>query len=268
MRFIIVADIEGVTGVTTYEQAEKSEYAKGMLMHDLGAVIQGIKSAGAHEITLYDMHTDGRNIKLDELENDISVIVGKPINPRKYKSAEGKFDGLFLVGLHAMSSKKSLLAHSYLREYEKILINGTEVGEIGVEAAMAGEQGIPLVFMSGDSAGCAETKALIDTAVCVEVKKSLGEFQALCYPPGKTGELLFSGAREAVQNIAAGKGKTFFPACPYKITIEIGPCEYRDKLKSLKPNLFSTDHTISFGGDGFLKCWSDYLTLERKASTL
>jgi D-amino peptidase len=269
MKFIIVADIEGVTGVTTYEQAEKSDYAKAMLMRDLQGIIRGIKSAGAHEIILYDMHTDGRNINLAELSGDISVIVGKPINPKVYKSAGTGIDGLFLAGLHAMASAKTLLAHSYLREYERIILNGEETGEIGVEAALAAEQGIPLLFVSGDSAGCREAKALCSNAVCVEVKKSLGEFRALCYPPSKTEELLFMGAREAVLSAMKEKPMTAarVPAAKlYKVNIDIGPSAYLDKLKAAYPALFTSGRTVSLEGASFLECWSEYLFKEREVS--
>jgi D-amino peptidase len=270
LRFIIVADIEGVTGVTTYEQAEKSDYAKAMLMHDLQAVIRGIKSTGIHEIVLYDMHTDGRNINLWELPDDISVIMGKPINPRLYKSAEGHFDGLFLVGLHAMASAKTLLAHTYLREYDRITLNGTEVGEIGIEALMAAEQGIPFVFMSGDSAGCGEAHRLCKKAVCVEVKKSLGEFQALCYPPAKTQELLFAGAREASLSVLNGKPDAVeLPVNTiYKVAIDIDPCRYLDNLRSAYPDLFIDERKVFFEGKNFLECWSAYLSKEREINSL
>ena len=64
MRFLIMTDIEGVTGVTTYLQAEKSQFGRDMLMNDLLAVIDGIRSEEHHEIVVYDMHTDGRNIDI------------------------------------------------------------------------------------------------------------------------------------------------------------------------------------------------------------
>jgi D-amino peptidase len=275
VNFIIVTDVEGVTGVTTFEQAEKSDYAKAMLMHDLNAVIKGIKSTGIHEIILFDMHTDGRNINLEELPGDVSVITGKPINQKVYKSAPCGFDGLFLLGLHAMASAKTLLSHTYLREYEKVTLNGRETGEIGIETALAAEQGIPLVFLSGDDAGCleaetSETNTSFGSAVYAAVKKSLGETQGICYPPSRTGELLFSGAREAALGVMSGKYKNFQkPAVKsYKINICISPSKYREKLKISYPGLFIDERTISFEGEHFLTCWSEYLLKEKEISGL
>ena len=47
MKFLVMTDIEGVTGVTTFNQAEGSEFGKKMLMNDLKAVLDGIADAGA-----------------------------------------------------------------------------------------------------------------------------------------------------------------------------------------------------------------------------
>ena len=154
MRFLIMKDIEGVTGVTTYQQAENSQLGRDMLMNDLLAVIEGIRAVEHHEIVVYDMHTDGRNVDMTKLPEDVNVVMGKPINGKVYRGGCGPFDGLFMVGLHAMSREPgAMLAHSYLREYDSIHINGELVGEIGVERALAGEQRTPLVFVSGDDKG-------------------------------------------------------------------------------------------------------------------
>ena len=67
MKFLVMTDIEGVTGVTSFPQAENSEFGRRMLMNDLNAVLEGVAEEGAEAI-VYDMHTDGRNI-------DLSMII-------------------------------------------------------------------------------------------------------------------------------------------------------------------------------------------------
>lgn len=52
MRFLVMTDIEGVTGVTTFEQAKNSELGRQMLMHDSCAVLAGIRDAGAQAVCL------------------------------------------------------------------------------------------------------------------------------------------------------------------------------------------------------------------------
>ncbi len=263
MRFLIMTDIEGVTGVTTYPQAENSQLGRDMLMHDLLAVIDGIRAKEHHDIVVYDMHTDGRNVDMTQLPEDITVVMGKPILGDCYRGVGKDFDGLFLVGLHAMGREPgALLAHSYLIQYDAIRLNGSKVGEIGIEAALAGEQGIPLVFVSGDDYGCAEAKALnpqIETAV---VKKALGDFEAICYPPAKTREILLEAASAAAQR--ANSIAPVVPKLPASVQIEFSQCRYLEVMKQIHPELFINDNTVAFGGEKLLKCWSEYLLKEKE----
>ena len=263
MRFLVMTDIEGVTGVTTYPQAENSQLGRDMLMHDLMAVIEGIREDGDHEIVVYDMHTDGRNIDLSRLPEDINVVMGKPINGKVYRGGCGPFDGLFMVGLHAMSREPgAMLAHSYLREYDSIRINSELVGEIGVERALAGEQGFPLVFVSGDDKGCEEAKALEPAIITAVVKKSLDDAQAVCMPPVKTSKILKVAAKEAAakaRSIVANEVKL-----PVTIQIKYTDCTYLQIMKRLYPNVFVDEHTVEMKGNNLLECWSEYLTMEKE----
>ncbi|MBO5784341.1 MAG: M55 family metallopeptidase [Clostridia bacterium] len=263
MRYLIMTDIEGVTGVTSYAQAENSQFGKDMLMNDLLAVIHGIRRDAHHEIVVYDMHTDGRNIDITQLPDDVQVVVGKPINGEVYRGIGGHFDGLFLVGLHAMGREKgAMLAHSYLVQYDAIHINGKLVGEIGVEALLAGEQGIPLVFVSGDDMGCREAERLIPNIVTATVKKSLGDAQALCLTPARTSALIEEAAAEAVV-----KTKDISPKMPEQeicIDITFSDCKYLENMKKLYASYFVRDNVFEYRGVGMLKTWSEYLTMEQE----
>lgn len=258
MRFLVMTDIEGVTGVTTFPQAENSEFGREMLMNDLKAVLKGIKKAGA-EAVVYDMHTDGRNVDISQI--DCPVVMGKPILGDLYRGVGGDFDGLFLVGLHTMQHvPNALLAHSYLREYDAIYLNGLLVGEIGMEAALAGEQGIPLKFISGDNLGCKEGEELIEGLVTCAVKGSLTEDTALCLPPEKTAKMLTKAAYEAVKaNIAPFKVEG-----PYEIKIVYSDCPYLETMKNLHPEIFEDERTVVMRGENLLKTWSEYLLYEKE----
>ena len=260
MKFLVMTDIEGVTGVTTFPQAENSELGKNMLMNDLKAVLRGIKNAGA-EAVVYDMHTDGRNVRLDEI--DAPVVMGKPILPHLWRGVGGKgFDGLFMVGLHTMQypTPTALLQHSYLREYDAIYINGILLGEIGVEAALAAEQGVPLKLVSGDDLGCAEGSKIIPELVTCAVKKSLGVDTAICLPPEKTSELLEKAAYEAVKK----EIKPFFIEGPYEIKIVFSDCPYLKTMKEIHPEIFADEKTVIMKGEDLLETWSKYLLMEKE----
>ncbi len=258
MKFLVMTDIEGVTGVTTFAQAETSEFGRRMLMNDLCAVLGGIRDAGADAV-VYDMHTDGRNIDLEQL--DVPVVMGKPILSDLWRGVGGEgFDGMFMVGLHTMQNTGSLLEHSYLREYDTIHLNGILLGEIGMEAALAGEQGIPLKFVSGDDRGCAEGRALIPDLITCAVKRSLTPDTGICLPPEKTAKMLHQAAFDAVR----ADIKPFCVKAPYEIVIRFSDCEYRQKMRELHPEIFSDERTVIMRGNGLLKTWSEYLTYEKE----
>lgn len=257
MKYLVMTDIEGVTGVTTFPQAENSEFGREMLMNDLMAVLDGIKEAGAEAI-VYDMHTDGRNVDISRI--DVPVVMGKPILGNRYRGVGDRLDGLFLVGLHTMQHTGHLLAHSYLREYDAIYLNGLLVGEIGIEAALAGERGIPLKFISGDDMGCAEGEAIIDGLVTCPVKISLGDDTAVCYPPEKTAEMLKKAAGEAVK----ADIKPFAVKSPYEIKIVYSDCRYLEIMKQIHPEIFVDDRTVVMKGENLLETWSQYLKYEKE----
>ena len=205
MRFLVMTDIEGVTGVTTFEQAENSELGRQMLMHDLCAVLAGIRDAGAQAV-VYDMHTDGRNVDLSQL--DVPVMVG----------------------------------------------------EIGVEALLAGEQGIPLRFVSGDDMGCAEAKALVPEVVVCPVKHSLSAAAALCQPPQVTGHLL----REAACKAASAAVNPLIGSAPWEIRIDFSDCAYLAVMRKLHPEIFVGERSVCVQGNTLLRTWSKYLEYEKE----
>lgn len=257
-KFLVMTDIEGVTGVTSFPQAENSEFGKEMLMHDLCAVLSAIKDAGA-EAVVYDMHTDGRNVDISRI--NVPAVLGKPILPSLWRGVGDGYDGLFMVGLHTMQHVPgACLAHSYLREYDTIHINGVLLGEIGVEAALAGERGTPLVFVSGDDLGCKEAEELIPGVVTCAVKKSLTENSAVCLPTSKTCELLYNAAYKAV-NATVSPYKL---EPPYEIKIKFSDCFYLMRMKQLHPEIFENDNTVIMRGDDLLATWSEYLAYEKE----
>ena len=259
MKFLVMTDIEGVTGVTTFQQAENSELGRRMLMNDLKAVLAGICEAGGEAI-VYDMHTDGRNVDVTQI--DEPVVMGKPIRGDLWRGVGGTgIDGLYLMGLHTMQHvENALLAHSYLREYDAIYLNGMLVGEIGMEAALAAEAGVPLKFVSGDDLGCREAEALSTGVVTCPVKTSLGADTALCLAPSESAVRL----REAAKKAALTTVAPFTVKAPYEIRIQFSDCPYLSKMRELHPEIFENENTVVMRGEQLLPTWSQYLIYEKE----
>lgn len=267
MKFMIRSDIEGVSGITTYSQAEDSEWGRAMLANDLNAAIAGLLSTGKHEIVIYDEHTDGRNVALDELPDSVSVICGKPLYTPDWGGIDSSYDAMIMVGFHARSGVEgALLPHSYSRKNLNIRINGTIVGEIGMEAAIAGDFGVPVWLITGDSAGMAEAEEIISGVKTVVVKEAMGEFAARCFPPKLTAKRIYEAARAVAQSHPDVKPLKF--AGPIELQIDLAESDYMGKLKKHYGKIFIKDNTIRLNGKTTTEAWSKYGQIQNEVKKL
>lgn len=253
---MIRCDIEGVSGVVSYEQAEpgKPEFSFGqrMFMSDLLALVEGLNAGGADEIFVYDEHYYGRNIDLDRLPENVTAICGKP--PYRSDWAGGldeSFAGLILLGFHSKRNTGELLHHSYEPDIKDLILNGVSVGEIGIEAAIAGDFNVPLMMITADSAGVAEAKELVPGVVGISVKESLSSDGGVCPSAVKTARMI----REA----AAGLGKNPPTAEPWrirspKLKVVFNAGAYHDKFRKL----FQCEDSITISGATVTECWARY----------
>jgi D-amino peptidase len=267
MKLMVLTDIEGVTGITTYTQAENTDFGQKMLQNDLFALLNGILSQGKHEIIVYDEHTDGRNIVIDNLPEQVRVICGKPIVGEYWKGIDSTYDGLIMLGLHARSGVAgALLPHSYSRKNLNIWINNYLVGEIGIEAAMAGDNNVPLLLITGDSAGVKEAEELVPGVRTVVVKEALGEFEALCYPPKMTYKLIYNTASEVVADVPMVKPLKFNG--PIELKIEMAQSDYLENLKKHYQELFIEKNFISIMANTVTEAWMNYLIIQKKVKNI
>lgn len=259
---MVRCDIEGVSGVVSYAQAEpgKSEYAFGqrMFMADLTALVEGLIAAGVDEISIYDEHYYGRNVELDDLPTCVSVICGKPpYRPEWAGGLDETFDGLILLGFHAkFGTPGALLPHSYELDVRDLRLNGLSVGEIGMEAAIAGDYGVPLLLVTGDSAGIAEAAALLPGIEGVVVKQALSESGANCFALSVTSDLI----RTAAQAVAAAPPSVEPLTLGTEVTLEVelNDGAYLEAIRSLFGDAMSTERTLVIKAQSATAAWADY----------
>jgi D-amino peptidase len=90
-------------------------------------------------------------------------------------------------------------------------VNGTEVGETGINAYLAGHHGVPVVLVTGDQAVTAEARALIPNVHTVAVKDATGATSARNLHPKKAREQIQAEATKAIRGaktIAPLRAKT------------------------------------------------------------
>ncbi len=265
MKYLMLVDIEGVTGITTFPQAEREQLGVDMMMHDINAVLEGILSKPGNEVLIYEQHTDGCNIVLTDLPAGVHVVRGKPPINGKWTGIDGSYDGLLMVGFHARKGvKDALLAHSYAGQNLDIRLNGVSVGEIGMESAIAGDFGVPLALVTGDSDGCKEALALVPGTIVVSVKESLGDTYALCYNPTDTARMLREAGEKLAVAVPDAKPLRFEPPVTLEVDLVDGP--FLTALKNLQPRLFTGERTIAYTGASATDVWQQYLSTERSVN--
>ncbi len=269
MKVMIRCDMEGLTNIVRFDQCEPGgseyEYARRMLMSDLNAVVAGLARGGADEIWVYDMHWDGRNVVKEELAAPAKLIAGKPrYEPRNAGGLDSTYDGMCLVGLHAKAGTPgALLAHSYEHETQDVRVNGVSMGEIGLEAAIAGDFDVPLILVAADSAGAREAEATIPGVTTVAVKEGTGLEQGECYPAEQTRLLLEAGAARAAAEAARVRPYKFEP--PIELEIDLAASDLRERIRNRCPEAFVSDATVRLQGKSVTDAWSQYLVLKAEA---
>ena len=140
---------------------------------------------------------------------------------------ESGCDAALFVGMHAMAgTADGVLSHTVSGQaWQSLSFNGTLVGETGINAALCGHWGVPVVLVTGDRAVCREAQELLgDGLTTVEVKEGLGRFSARMKTPREARELIEAGAKKALSDLSA-----VAPYDPGK------PCRDRDRVHDARP---------------------------------
>jgi len=269
---MIRCDIEGVSGVVSYEQAEpgKPEYTFGLRMFksDLLSCVAGLLGGGADEIVIYDEHYYGRNIDPEWLPDKVVFIAGKPPYCVDWAGGlDASFAGIILLGFHSkFGTPGGLLHHSYELDIRDLRLNGRSMGEIGMEAAIAGDFGVPVLLVTGDSAGVAEAEALLPGARVVTVKESLGETSGRCLPLSVTAPSIRESAMACVSHPPAVEPLTVKP--PVILDVELNDGHYLKAVRRISHDKMADEQTLKLTGRSVTQVWADYWRIKIAAQVL
>src|SRR2546429_997503 len=200
--------MEGVAGIVKWQQVSGGEklYDEGRVLYteEINAAVRGAKAAGATEIVVMDNHGAGGvydfNSLLPELLDPDCEFVVQSEWTEYTEFLEQGCDAALFVGMHAKAgTPDGVLSHTVSGQgWRDLRFNGVSVGETGINAALCGNWGCPVLMVTGDRATCAEARSLLGAGLTtVEVKVGLGRFSARSKTAQAARELIEAGAKRA-----------------------------------------------------------------------
>jgi D-amino peptidase len=240
MKVFVVSDMEGVSGIVKWQQVSGGHamYEEGRRLYtgEINAAVRGAKAAGATEIVVMDCHGAGEgwtfnSLIPEELDPACEFVVQNEWTEYT-EFLEGGVDAALFVGMHAMAgTRDGVLAHTVSgSSWWRLRFNGVEVGETGINAALCGHWGCPVLLVTGDLASCREGKQLLGPGLTtVSVKQGLGRFSARQLPAPVARERIEAGARQALENLSAVA--PYDPGEPCEITVDFNTSDHVEKYR-------------------------------------
>ncbi|MBE6022352.1 MAG: amino acid amidase [Cellulosilyticum sp.] len=189
MRIYISADMEGIAGISKWDETIKGrqdyERYREQMTREVAAACEAAIEAGADTILVKDAHEDGKNLLHELLPRTVKVISGWSNHP--YCMVEGldeSFDAAIFIGYHCGSSSNgSTLSHTlYPDRIRKIIINGEDADEFLIHAYVCRMLGVPIAAVSGDGELMRHVKGFDEDIKTIALQEGFGGAMVSIHP--------------------------------------------------------------------------------------
>src|SRR5438445_4660016 len=206
-KIFISVDMEGITGVVEPAQLgpDGFEYqrAREWMTGEVNAAIQGVRDAGPAEIVICDSHGNGQSLLIDKLPEDVRVVRGFPRPLEMMQGVDESFAAALFIGYHASEwTADAVRGHTISSaRLLGVKLNGMEVSEGIYNAALAGQFGVPIAFISGDRLAVSQLQKVVPSAEGAIVKEPFGYHSAQTVTPARGQALIRDGVKRAMAKL-------------------------------------------------------------------
>jgi len=248
LKIYISADMEGLAGVVTEQQLGPGgfeyERFREFMTAEVNAAIDAARAAGATEILVSDSHGNGQNLLIDKMPNDVMIIRAWPRELSMMEGIDETFDGVIFIGYHASTANtRGVRAHTMSSaNVTDLRLNGKSMSEGSMNAAIAGQFGVPVIMVSGDDVAVAETQVIVGDMEGAVVKWAKGFHSARTLTPEAAQEVIRTRTASAVSRI--GEFEPYVLETP--IEVELSLKHYQPvELLAYLPNIERVNsHTV------------------------
>jgi len=159
-KVFLSADIEGTCGIADWKETElgdaQSVYFRSQMTKEVTAACEAALASGAEEVLVKDAHSTGRNIDPSALPEEVKILRSWTRDPQVMMAGlDSSFDATLFSGYHsAAGTDGNPLAHTMNGQNVWVRINGLPASEFLINAYTSVSLGVPVLFLSGDSALC------------------------------------------------------------------------------------------------------------------
>lgn len=267
MRVLVIGDIEGVAGIVKFGQTRGDlplyQEARRLYTEEINAAVRGAKGAGATEIVVMDCHgAHGdyafNSLLPDLLDPDCDFVVQHHWTEYTELQEEG-CDAALFVGMHAMAgTPDGVLCHTVSSQaWQSVKFNGRLVGETGINAALCGHWGCPVLLVTGDRAVCRESRELLgEKLTTVEVKVGLGRFSARNVSAARARQLIEDGATCAMNDL--GAVSPYDPGRPCEIEVEFTSPDRLEEFRWRPGVRVTSPLSLVARGENWWEAWRSF----------
>ncbi len=264
MRIFVISDMEGVAGITKWEQVSGGEqmFEEGRRLYteEINAAVRGACAGGADEVVVMDCHGAGKGWTFNSLIPELLDPRCEFVVQREWTEYTGVLeqgcDAALFIAMHAKAGTgDGVLSHTVSgTEWLSLSFNGVPVGETGINAALCGTWDCPVQLVTGDTATCAEARALLgDGLTTVEVKRGLGRYSARHQAPRRARELIEHGARTATES--AGSVTPYEPGAPCEIEVVLASPSHAEPYRHRSDVELRGSSTVVSRADDWWTAW-------------
>ena len=273
-RVYVIADLEGVSGVSGFDvrddrlpgQVWRRHRDLALWSAEVNAGVAGAEEAGAVEVLVLDNHGPGDGLSAQEMLPPARLIHGRA-RPTWLPCLDDSIDAVLFVGQHAMAGTPGgHLCHTYSRRrLNSVRLNGAEIGEIGIAAAIAGEHGVPVAFLSGDDKAVEELESVCPWAEGAIVKQCLSRLSCVSLPPAQARDAIRAGVVRALSRL--NEMSPAVPPHPVRLRLQYGRRDaWRAPLRMLRSRC--RERWVGWGrvevrGDTVQEAWDRAIGLRR-----
>jgi len=272
MRVYISVDMEGVAGVVHEDQTDPidprhaGEYnrSRRLMTAEANAAVEGALAAGAERVLVNDSHWRMMNILAEELHPAAELLSGGPKAHSMVEGVELGFDAALFIGYHAMAGvSPAIIDHTYTSLVHEARLNGRPVGELAINAALAGTYDVPVALVSGDQALAAEARDLLGPSVeTVVVKHAVGRFAARSVAPAEACRRIREGAAAALRR----SHTPWRLAAPIRLEVDFTLTQMADMAELAPGSVRTAGRTVTFTHDDYREVFRAWRALYNLAS--